>query len=138
MSKVWLFCFAGFTSALYTQTTNQPFGSSTPLTCDEVQKQEYDKQKAQLCGYFSQLVGNFLSIVQKPHNSAHVTGNIGEIVQNIAGIVMSCIKKIKRSGFHLTDEDIELIMQQLATEFAEYGDAIRSAVIKRTEAMDLA
>jgi hypothetical protein len=122
MSKILLFCSFGITCGLYSQTTQQSF--------DQVQKQEYEQQKAQVCTYFSQLVGNFLNIVQNPHNSAHVTGNIAEILDNVVKIAVSCMK---RCGISLTDDDVENIMHTIDDELGHYGEVIRSVIIKRTQ-----
>lgn len=122
MSRVLLFCLVSCTYGVNAQTTNQSF--------DQVQKQEYEKQKAQVCTYFSQLVGNFLNIVQNPHNSAHVTGNIAEILDNVVKIAVSCIK---RCGISLTDDDVENIMHAIDDELGDYSEVVRSVIIKRTQ-----
>lgn len=127
---VWGVCFA---TALSAQTTSQPFYPSKPMSYDQVQKQEYESQKAQLCVYFSQLVGNFLNIVQRPHDSAHVSGNIADILNNVVNIAISCIK---RSGIDLTQEDITNVMQKMEEEFDLYKDVIRAIFVKRVKDLE--
>ena len=133
MSKLFILWTAGFAWLLTAQTTHQPLGSSQSLSHDQVQKKEYENQKAQLCTYFSQLVGNFLNIAQNPHNSAHVSGNIADILNNVVNIAISCIK---RSGLELTEEEITKVMQNLESEFAEYRDVIRAVIIKRIQILE--
>lgn len=116
---------------------NHSVRSPKPLTYDEVQKQNYEKQKSELCGYFSQLVSNFLNIVQNPHNSAQVSGNIAGALDNIVKIAMSCvgraINRVKRSGALLTADDIEQIKYMIAQELAEYENVIRAAIVQTVE-----
>lgn len=117
--------------------SNNSVRSPKPLTYDEVQKQNYEKQKSELCGYFSQLVSNFLNIVQNPHNSAQVSGNIAGAFDNIVKIAMSCIgraiNRVKRHGTPLNADDIEQIKYMITQELAEYEDIIRAAIVQAAE-----
>ncbi len=134
MSRLFMVWGIGFATVLSAQTTNQPFyPSSAPMTHDQVQKQEYENQKAQLCTYFSQLVGNFLNIVQRPHDSAHVSGNICDILNNVVNIAISCIK---RSGIELSQEEMNAVMEKMEEEFAQYKDVIRAIIIKRVKDLE--
>lgn len=140
MFKILLSSFMVSACIVNAQIINQPLGSSTSLDYDQRQKQEYEHQKAQLCGYFSQLVSNFLNIVQRPHDSAHVSGNIAGALDNIVKIAMNCVgravSRIKRSGAALTPEDIEQIKDMMRQELAQYEDVIRAAVMKSSEQLD--